>query len=165
MEAPICKLCGHRHWGTMDHIGFEVDVQPEWKYRGRIVYKPHFVYGLIDPRTGVVFYIGVTTHVKRRMAAHQSPASADTNAHARCMEIRATGARVEHKIYGEYLNSIEGRWAERELILTLPGLVNSVRHDNRGGMSVELYPLSLGSGRAALEQEQDFLTRYYGSAA
>lgn len=81
------------------------------------------VYGLVDPRTAKVFYVGCTSKLKQRITAHHcDPASA---AYWRCHDLRAVGLRAECIIFATAETKIAVKVVEARLILSIPDLVNS----------------------------------------
>jgi len=81
------------------------------------------VYGLIDPQTDKVFYVGFAADPKRRKYNHLRDQS--SAAFQKCQDILGSGQSVGLRILGEYPTKFEAKWEERELILTTPDLVNS----------------------------------------
>ena len=84
---------------------------------------PCYLYGLIDPRTGEVFYVGVSWNPTIRLGNHKNdPAS---SAYLRCREIIAAGFDVEIEIADVFPSRTSAEGVERELIRVLPGLTNA----------------------------------------
>lgn len=95
------------------------------------------VYGLTDPRRDAkVFYVGFSTEVGKRRTHHGRNKSG--YAYPVCREIVKAGLLVGVKIFVEIEDRIEAKRLERELILTLDGLVNS--KDPKCMLSLLLYP-------------------------
>jgi len=85
-----------------------------------------YVYGLLDPRTERVFYIGITKwNLPARLAGHRSdPASA---AWQRIREIEADDFRCEIEAILDCPTREIARSWERRLIREFPGLINRDR--------------------------------------
>jgi hypothetical protein len=57
---------------------------------------PFYVYGLVDPRSGEICYIGQTKDVKRRLAKHVNPSGSNgATVKVWLKELRAAGLRPE----------------------------------------------------------------------
>lgn len=98
--------------------------------------KTWMVYGLIDPRSGNVFYVGITTNVASRMRSHMSDrASSAWNV---CQVLQSDGLKPSHCVFGRYLDKLPAKILEGRLILSLPGLVN--KKSFHGMPSSVLYP-------------------------
>lgn len=90
---------------------------------------PCFLYGLLDPRTQTIFYVGVSRAPFTRMAHHRcDPAS---SAFLRVQEIMAAGFKCEVKVLHECVDRIRAYALERKVIAQHPGLVNSYRYHNK----------------------------------
>ena len=87
------------------------------------------IYGLIDPETGRVFYVGMSNNPTKRVYQHhyavQSPAF------HMCREIERKGLKVGHCIFGDFTIKREAEFLERELSRLLPQLYNE--HGYREG--------------------------------
>lgn len=83
---------------------------------------PVSVYGLIDPRTDAVFYIGISSKPERRFSRHLSDDS--SAAHHIMNEVQELGLRVELKIFEMFPTRAEAIELETNLIRTMPGLTN-----------------------------------------
>ena len=94
------------------------------------------VYGLIDPREGSVFYIGVTTNLRNRISGHMTdPAS---SAYHVCCVIKSEGRSVDYCVFGKFIRKLPAKILEGRLILALPNLVNKTSF--HGLPSSVLYP-------------------------
>lgn len=85
------------------------------------------VYGLIDPRDDSVFYIGYTKHLSARISGHRA-VDWGCSAAFRCRDIKNEGKRVGYKVFGTYDDKTVARWHERNLILSMTGLVNKTQN-------------------------------------
>ena len=85
-----------------------------------------YVYGLVDPRYGAVFYVGKGTG--RRMYQHEVDTKAGrvTNGekHARIREILNAGHTVEYHVFRNNTTESDALRLERSLISMLGGLTN-----------------------------------------
>ena len=90
------------------------------------------VYGLIDPRSQSMFYIGITRNsAKSRLSAHcTDPAS---RAWRTCRAIIATGAKPTYVVLSEGLDKEGAKLLESRLIYLLDGVVNDRLY---GGISI-----------------------------
>lgn len=104
----------------------------------------HYVYRLIDPRTGATFYVGrgqgdrVFAHAPGR----QKPTNADDDEALKLRMIRAiknVGFDVQHVIHRHGLSAETAKEVEAALIDAYPGLVNLRGGDDsdRGAMRAE----------------------------
>lgn len=84
---------------------------------------PHTVYGLVDPRDGKVFYVGITANrLSYRVYCHShDPISA---AWPRIQELKKLSLELGVHILAEYPSRDQAWEHEHRLIHTLPGLVN-----------------------------------------
>lgn len=83
---------------------------------------PFYVYGLVDPRDGETFYIGMTKQPLGRLSGHKSdPASA---AYHRIRDIRKCGEQVRMEIIEQFGDRERATRFERSLIVSRPGLLN-----------------------------------------
>ena len=102
-----------------------------------------YVYALVDPRDGAVFYVGKGKG--RRMFEHERESKRGdkyvTNAEkrARIDAILSAGLRVTHRVIARYDSEADAFNAERVLIANLPGLTNRSR-GRTGASSRELSP-------------------------
>lgn len=88
--------------------------------RERRLVGPWAVYGLVDPRDGLVFYIGCTVDPINRLSGHfTDPSSA---AYFRMRELR--GYKPKIRIYGWYEDKEAALDREADLTLNIPNLVN-----------------------------------------
>jgi len=83
-----------------------------------------WVYGLTYPSTGV-FYVGFTCNPWQRFAAHWA-ANGDCSSYRIIRLWKRSGQKFDHLIFGDFDNSLDARRLERLLMLSLPGLVNSL---------------------------------------
>lgn len=87
---------------------------------------PTFVYGLRDPRTMTVFYIGITKwNLKARLGAHRSDYS--SAAYHRIAEIEGCNLACEILEIVDCASRTIARSWERYLIRQFPGLLNRDR--------------------------------------
>ena len=83
------------------------------------------IYGLIDPRSGVVFYIGCSKKLRERLLNHGcDPASA---AWPTCQELKALGLKPGVRIFGRLESKQAARTLEAQLTALMPHVVNSKR--------------------------------------
>lgn len=80
------------------------------------------VYGLIDSRTGSVFYIGITQNIHRRIGAHHC--QEQSSAYAMCRDIAASGAIAVRCVFGEFEHKRMAEFLERQLIVCIPQTFN-----------------------------------------
>lgn len=81
-----------------------------------------YVYELVDPRSGTVFYLGYTATPNSRLSGHvNSPTSA---AYPTIKAIEWAGQKVIMNIIGEFATQAEALDYEEYLISKTPGLVN-----------------------------------------
>jgi hypothetical protein len=86
---------------------------------------PVYVYGLVDPMTGAIFYVGISIDPWQRLSGHRGdPASSARN---RVREIIAAGLEVEIDILEEHPTRHQTELRERVYLAVLPGLVNRER--------------------------------------
>jgi hypothetical protein len=94
------------------------------------------IYGLIDPQTRTVFYIGVSRNPKQRLMNHLSdPGSA---AWHRCRALRATGLRPTLHIFADCESDIDAKWIDRALAHAHPSMCN--RKSPKGMLSEVMFP-------------------------
>ena len=80
------------------------------------------VYGLIDPETKHVFYVGMTVNLPKRIIEHSNnPAS---GARSMIRKIKSRGLEVQHCIFGMFNDKRLAEFLERELSELLPNLFN-----------------------------------------
>jgi hypothetical protein len=84
--------------------------------------KPWVVYGLIDPRIGWIFYIGITRNLQRRLTQHQT--RRQSAAWEMCNDIAASGAQVSHCIFGSFPAKKFAEFLEKSLITCIPQTYN-----------------------------------------
>lgn len=81
------------------------------------------VYGLISPRAGWLFYVGVTANLSRRLSQHRST-------HNKCSsrivveELEEFGETFEHCVFGVFDDKDEALKLESKLIYGIPDVVN-----------------------------------------
>ena len=80
------------------------------------------VYGLIDPRNNVVFYVGLSSRVDARKGQHCADSSSP--AWRRCREILDDGQKVRLCVFGSFADKQRAKILEGRLILALPDVVN-----------------------------------------
>jgi predicted GIY-YIG superfamily endonuclease len=80
-----------------------------------------FLYGLSDPRTETVFYIGISANPVKRLLEHKSNNSPFRH---RVKEIRAAGQQVQLTILWECRDQQQARHIEQRLVRMHPGLAN-----------------------------------------
>jgi len=102
---------------------------------------PWKVYGLIDPRDGRVFYVGVSYIVQSRVVSHNSdPAS---SAWHTCREIVESGTKPDYCIFGSFALKRSALFLEASLITAIPKLTNRTHRDERkklwDGVSMDQY--------------------------
>ena len=97
-----------------------------------------YVYGLIDPRDFSVFYIGISTNVKNRLANHHSDCA--SSAWHKCKEIKEAGLKAAHCVFAILPDKLSAKLLERALVKALPVLENS--RNPKGMASEGLYPLA-----------------------
>lgn len=83
---------------------------------------PWHVYGLIDPRNGCVFYIGITQNMERRYSQHHI--CQESSARAVCRDIAQAGAQVGRCVFGVFEYERMARFLERQLITCIPQTYN-----------------------------------------
>lgn len=84
---------------------------------------PVFIYGLVDPRTGSIFYVGISIAPESTLARHRNdPAS---SAYWRCREIIAAGLELD--VIEQHPTRRAAELRERSFIAVLPHLVNRER--------------------------------------
>lgn len=90
---------------------------------------PFKVYGLVDPRDHVLFYVGMSYTVKSRVVAHNT----DKNgaAYTRCQEIIADGYKPAYCILGVFTDEFAAVALENALITVLPDIANRTHKDER----------------------------------
>jgi hypothetical protein len=88
--------------------------------------RKYYVYGLVDPRTGAVFYVGKGSG--RRMYQHEVDAKAGRISngakHARIIGILQSGERIQYHTFRANTTEDDALRLERQLITTLGGLTN-----------------------------------------
>jgi hypothetical protein len=80
------------------------------------------VYGLIDPRSNVVFYVGCSTNIPSRLSDHRNdPASA---AFSICQDLKASQMRPGVCIFGRFENKQDALALEAQLAVLMPQVAN-----------------------------------------
>ena len=78
--------------------------------------KPHYIYGLFDPNTGAVRYIGRSTNPDKRLASHRNMNQNDAKT-AWVNELKAAGQRPELAIIetctAETVKDAERSWIKK----------------------------------------------------
>jgi predicted GIY-YIG superfamily endonuclease len=110
-------------------------------------YSRHYVYGLVDPRDGGIFYVGVTAVPLERLTAHGQVYSP---AYERVRAIKQAGFVPEMRTLAVFGDRSEAYDYELYLIRRMPGLVNVAgRH---GGIYADSdFKLPVAAKRAELE--------------
>lgn len=80
------------------------------------------VYGLIDPRDGHLFYVGMSIDVRRRILEHSS--RRESSAFEKCRDITLSGSEVGHCIFGTFALERAAAFLERHLIIAIPQTYN-----------------------------------------
>lgn len=80
------------------------------------------VYGLVDPRTNEIFYVGATTDPEMRKNAHKSDSA--SAAWHRIQEIAAAGLEHDIKVIKKFADKKTAIDHENYLIKSMPSLVN-----------------------------------------
>lgn len=88
----------------------------------QVTAQPFYVYQLVDPRTGGVFYIGKGQ--KKRAWVHLSGRSHNARVNARVADIQASGLSAEVEIIQCFATEAEAINAEADLICASEGLLN-----------------------------------------
>lgn len=83
------------------------------------------VYGLVDPREGLIYYVGCSYKPFHRVRAHAT--TADTKAHIRTRELERCGTPCEVIILSVHDTRREAFRAEGIQIMCRRGLVNGPR--------------------------------------
>lgn len=94
------------------------------------------VYGLIDPRDGTIFYVGMSSAIGKRIPQHSTDLA--SQAYWRCRSILEDGVKVGSCIFGRDLGKLEAKIMEGRLIWMLPHVVN--KKSFHGLPSSLLYP-------------------------
>lgn len=102
---------------------------------------PWNVYGLIDPRTRRLFYVGVSYIVKSRVISHNTdPAS---SAWRTCREIIEAGKKPEYCLFGKFASKRSAIFLESSLITAIPWLTNLTHREERqklwDGVSIDQF--------------------------
>lgn len=87
--------------------------------------QPHYVYRLIDPRTGAPFYIGVSRSPGARLGDHHR--NKGSAAFERVTEIVSSGSHVQLEILAKHDTRTQAFDHESHLISLTPGLTNRAR--------------------------------------
>lgn len=85
------------------------------------------VYGLISPRAGWIFYVGVTSNLGRRLNSHYACSEGNATV-ATIKEMKEEGLRFSHCVFGVYGDKKEAYEAERAIIGASPTLVNRMSY-------------------------------------
>lgn len=81
------------------------------------------LYGLVDPRTNTVFYVGITKYnLRARFTGHRSDRA--SAAWGRIREIEEDNQQCHIHLLADFYSRDEAREVERELIRRHPGLCN-----------------------------------------
>jgi predicted GIY-YIG superfamily endonuclease len=86
---------------------------------------PCFVYGIFDPRSGTVFYVGTSISPERRLPAHRhDPGSA---AFKRSHQIIRQGFEPQLIVLAKCQHRNHALYVEHRLMLEFPALLNRAR--------------------------------------
>lgn len=86
---------------------------------------PVFIYGLVDPFTDSIFYVGISINPWARIKGHRyDPAS---SAWQYIREVRAAGFDVDLCVLEKHPTRTSAELRERVYLAALPGLVNQER--------------------------------------
>ena len=88
---------------------------------------PWYVYGLVDPRDGEIFYIGCTSNPSSRLKGHFTDSAAG-GGWGRHYHLRKTGLKIEMVILSKHLDFCAARLEEWRQIQSRKGLVNGQQH-------------------------------------
>jgi hypothetical protein len=103
----------------------------------RTHHEPCFLYGLIDPRTATVFYVGISNNPQRRFDQHRTDRASP--ACDRFNEIEAAGLRPQLKVLWGMCGRQRTRDLETRVIQEFPALTNNLaRIANRAAKQAEL---------------------------
>lgn len=80
------------------------------------------VYSISDPRTGLSFYVGLTSNLKQRRLQHKSDAYLPS--YHRINEIIASGMQPIFVVVAEHVDQHNALEHEHKLIMTMPWLLN-----------------------------------------
>lgn len=89
--------------------------------------RPCYVYGLLDPGTATIFYIGTSFNPENRLTGHRSTRSG-SSAGQRCREIIAAGRKPELVILHKCSSQNEALLIEHRLVSESPALANQARY-------------------------------------
>jgi len=82
---------------------------------------PCFVYGLLDPRSGTIFYVGSTLNPRQRLLQHRCE-------NGRCREMIIAGVDPKLEILHECADRNHALRIEHSLLTEYPALVNRARY-------------------------------------
>lgn len=83
----------------------------------------HVVYGLISPRSGWVFYVGMTKSFSKRLYSHFSWFPKNSTAGI-IREIKEDGLKPSYCVFGVFDDLVDAAIVEANLIASIPDLVN-----------------------------------------
>lgn len=83
----------------------------------------HVVYGLISPRAGWLFYVGITSNLNRRLSQHRSSHNICAS-RAVVLELEEDGQTFDHCVFGVFDDKDEALKLEAKLIYGIPDVVN-----------------------------------------
>jgi predicted GIY-YIG superfamily endonuclease len=86
---------------------------------------PCYVYGVLDPITGTIFYVGTSINPERRMPQHRS--GTDSSTHRRCKQILSAGAEPQLVILHKCNTRNHALYIEHQLLVEYPALINRAR--------------------------------------
>lgn len=97
--------------------------------------KTHYIYGLIDPRTNALFYIGFTHNPEYRLSIHNQSGSAGFKKRAFIKQMRAEGFKPQmvilQKCQEQFARHLEKQWIQFSLFLGAD-LINEKQSTEKG---------------------------------
>lgn len=85
-----------------------------------------YVYHLVDPRDGQVFYVGMSTDPANRLRQHYADCRSDAS--ERCREIKGAGLRAELVVIAGFWDKFAALDFEREQMMDIDGVGNFNAH-------------------------------------
>lgn len=123
---------GHARSG--DH---DVEGSRQGGTRGKAHAVMWYVYGLIDPRSGRVFYIGMTYDMRLRLSQHSS--CQESAAWETIQAIKKEGGKVIMCEFATLYSEESARRLEDHLIMCLPDILNRTHHWKREVFSKKIH--------------------------